>query len=178
MPGIALDPSFWSRVLATLIGTVAGFVFAIALFYITEHLKRSRDRTKIIAGLKREAAFNIGLCDVWLKAVADIRLKVAAADPAFFNYFDYSRALRIFVQEAVRAGILYDLLSDSELVDLDKSLLFLGPVSEQDINGKIAQWKAGAIATPVMSQALTFHEYAVTEARKAMERLRSKAAEA
>lgn len=176
MPAIALDASFWSRALATLVGTVAGFLFSIVLFYISERVKRSRDRKKIIAGLKREAAFNIGLCDAWLKAVADIRVKVAAGDAGFFNYLDYSRALRIFVQEAVRAGTLYDLLSDSELVDLDKSLRFLGPFSEQHINDKIAQWKSGAIAASDMSQALTFHEYAVTEARKAMERLRSKAA--
>ena len=178
MPAIALDASFWSRALATLIGTVAGFVFSILLFYISERIKRSRDQKKIIAGLKREAAFNIGLCDAWLKAIQDIRLKVAAGDAAFFHYFDYNRALRIFVQEALRAGILYDLLSDTELVDLDKSLLFLAFYEEQDINGRIAQWKAGTIAPPDLSQALTFHEHAVTDARKAMETLRSKAATA
>ena len=61
-------------------------------------------------------------------------------------------------------------------MDLDKSLLFLALVSEQDINGKIAQWKANGINASEMSQALTLHEYSVAEARKAMERLLSKAA--
>jgi len=178
MPAIALDASFWSHALATLVGTVAGFVFSILLFYISERVKRLRDQKKVIAGLKREAAFNIGLCEAWLKAIGDIRPKVAAGDLAFFDYFDYSRALRIFVQEALRAGILYDLLSDTELVDLDKSLLFLAFYWEQDINGKIAQWKAGTIAAPDMSQALTFHEHAVTEACKALETLRCKAGRA
>jgi hypothetical protein len=178
MPTISLDASFWSRALATLLGTVAGFVFSIGLFYISERVKRSRDKKKILAGLKREAAFNIGLCDVWLKGLADIRLKVAAADLSVFNYFDYSRALRIFVLEALRAGLLYDLLSDAELVELDKGLLFLGQVSEQDINGRIARWKAGNMAPAELSQALGLHEYAIGEARKAMDRLRVKAASA
>ena len=53
---------------------VAGFVFSIALFYITEAVKRSRDKKKIIAGLKREVAFNRGLCNAWLKSIGDIRL--------------------------------------------------------------------------------------------------------
>jgi len=176
MPALTLDASFWSRALATLVGTVAGFVFSIVLFYVSEYVKRSRERTKVIAGLKREAAFNIGLCDAWLKGIGDIRLKVAGGDQAVFNYIDYTRALRIFVQEAVRGGILYDLLTDGELVELDKSLRFFGSVSEQDINGKIEQWKTGSISAADMSKALTFHEYVVTEARKAMEQLRSKAA--
>ncbi len=178
MPTATLDASFWSRALATLLGTVAGFLFSIVVFYISEHVKRSRDRKKIIVGLKREAAFNIGLCDAWLKGVPDVRLKVAAGDQNFFNYFDYTRALRIFVQEAVRAGVLYDLLDDSELVDLDKSLLFLSPLSEGDMNGEIAQWKAGSFSAAELSKALSFHEYVVTESRKAMERLRIKAAAA
>jgi len=178
MPAVTLDASFWSRALATLVGTVAGFVFSIVLFYVSEHVKRSRERTKVVAGLKREAAFNISLCGAWLKAFGDIRLKVAAGDQAVFNYIDYTRALRIFVHEAVGAGILYDLLSDDELVEFDKSLRFFMPFSEQDINSKIQQWKTGGISAADMSQALTFHEYVVTEARKAMERLRSKAAAA
>jgi hypothetical protein len=174
---ITIDDSFWGRTIATLIGTIAGFIFSILLFYISERVKRSRDRQKIIQGLKREATFNVGMCDIWLKAISDIRLKVAAADIAVFYYFDYSRALRIFVQEAVRrAGVLYDLLNDAELVNLDKSLVFLNLLSEQDINSKIAQWKANTITPAAMSQALGFHEYAVTEARKAMEQLRFKMA--
>ena len=132
MPSVTLDASFWSRALATLVGTVAGFVFSIALFYISEHVRRSRDRAKIVVGLRREASFNVSLCDAWLKGFSDVRLKVAAADHNFFNYFDYTRALRIFVQEAVRAGVLYHLLSDAELVDVDKSLRFLGPAAEED----------------------------------------------
>jgi hypothetical protein len=178
MQTITLDSSFWGRVAATLVGTVAGFVFSIFLFYISEHVRRARDRKKIIAGLMREAAFNIGMCDVWLKGLAGVRLKVAASDLSFFDYFDYTRALRIFVQEAVKAGALYDVLNDSELVDLDKGLLFLSFASEQDINSKIAQWKAGTISSADMSHAITFHEYGVTEARKAMEQLRARASDA
>ena len=178
MLGVTLDASFWSRALATLMGTVAGFLFSIVVFYISEHVKRSRDRKKIIIGLKREAAFNLGLCDAWLKSIATVRLKLAADDHDFFNYFDYTRGLRVFVQEALRAGVLYDLLGDPDLVDLDKSLRFLSPQSEMDINGKITQWKDGAVAAADLSKALNFHEYAVTEARKAMERLGFKAAAA
>ena len=178
MPDITLDPSFWSRALATLIGTVAGFIFSIALFYISECVKRSQEKNKLIVHVKREAAFNVGLCDGWIKSLADIRLKVAASDRAFYNYLDYTRCMRVFTQEAFKAGVIYDLLSDAELIDLDKALRFLFQTAEQDINSKITQWKATLIAAPEMSQALTFHEFAVGEARKAIACLRDKAAAA
>lgn len=105
MPPLELDASFWSRVLSTLVGTVAGFAFSIVLFYLSSFVKRSRDRIKVISGLKREATFNSNLCDAWSSTFADIRLKMSANDrQAVFSYIDYTRALGIFTQEAVRAG--------------------------------------------------------------------------
>ncbi len=179
MPPLELDASFWSRALSTLVGTVAGFAFSIVLFYLSERAKRSRERAKIVAGLMREAAFNINLCEVWLATFNDIRLKMAADDlEGFFNYIDYTRALRIFTQEAMRAGLLYDLLGDKDLVELDKFLRFLLPLNEQDINAKVAGLKGGGISLPDMSKALTFHEYVVKEGRKAMEKLRARASQA
>jgi putative component of toxin-antitoxin plasmid stabilization module len=177
MPDLSLDASFWSRALATLVGTVAGFVFSIVIFYITESVKRSHERTKIVAGLNREATFNIGLCDTWLKGISELRLKVAAGNRNVFNYFDYTRALRIFVTEGLKAGILYELLSDAELVELDKALRFVGaPQSEQYINEKVAQWKVNQITPADFSAALDFHEYVIGEAKKGMTPVRDKTA--
>lgn len=175
---MTLDSSFWSRALATLLGTVAGFLFSIALFYISERVKRRHDRAKIMAGLKRETAFNIALCDAWLKGIGDIGLKVAAGDRNIVTYFDYTRALRIFVREAVTAGVLYDLLSDDELVALDKGLLFLGDFAEQDINKKVGLWKTEGegITAADMSQTLQLHQFGISEARRAMDQLRRKVA--
>lgn len=52
---------FWQQVWSTLVGTIAGFVFSIALFYLTDHIKRQRERAKIIKGLRRELKFDLAL---------------------------------------------------------------------------------------------------------------------
>ena len=102
---------FWQHVWSTLVGTAAGFIFAIALFYLTERIKRKRDRAKILKGLRRELKFDLGLHESWLKGIEDARPQVAAGDQNIFVYLDYSRFLSIFIVQAVRDGILYDLLT-------------------------------------------------------------------
>src|SRR5437016_8630695 len=113
---------FWQHVWSTLVGTAAGFIFAIALFYLTERIKRKRDRAKILKGLRRVLKFDLGLHESWLKGIEDARPQVAAGDQNIFVYLDYSRFLSIFIVQAVRDGILYDLLTDDELVGLDKAM--------------------------------------------------------
>jgi hypothetical protein len=175
-PVFVLDASFWSRALATLVGTVAGFLFSIVLFYVSESVKQSRGRKRIVDGLKREAAFNLSLCDSWLVAFSDMRPKIAAGDTSFLHYIDYSRILSIFVGEALKAGILYELLTDDSLVALDKWLRYFQGHSEREINSQIEQWKAGSISPLELSQALTFNEFAVKEGQKIMKTLSQVAA--
>jgi hypothetical protein len=161
--------TFWERVIATLVGTVAGFLFSIALFYLTEKFKRERERTKVLKGLRRELTFNLRLLESWLRGIETARPQVAAGDQNIYLYLDYSRVLRIFVQQAASAGLLYDLLADEELVALDKALRTCDVPAEQDFMQKLQQWKDGTIDNAQMFRTLEFHKYMTEACRKAME---------
>lgn len=160
---------FWQQVWSTLVGTVAGFVFAIALFYLTERIKRERDRAKILKGLRRELKFDLALFESWLKGIEDARPQVAAGDRNIWLYLDYTRFLSIFIGQAVRDGILYDLLTDDELVGLDKAMRSCNPGAEQEFFTKLNQWKAGQIDNADMFKTFEFNKFVVTTSKKALE---------
>ena len=84
IPEIGADSMFWQQVWSTLVGTVAGFVFSIVLFYLTERIKRSHDRAKTLKGLRRELQFDLALSASWLKGIEDARPQVAAGDKNIF----------------------------------------------------------------------------------------------
>lgn len=165
---------FWQQVWATLLGTVAGFMFSIALFYLTEHIKRQRDRAKILKGLRRELKFDVSLFESWLKGIEDARPQVAAGDHNIFLYLDYTRFLSIFIGQAVRDGILYDILTDDELVGLDKAMRSCNPGAEQEFFAKLNQWKAGQVDNAEMFKIFEFHKFVVATSKKALEAVAGK----
>lgn len=160
---------FWQQVWSTLLGTVAGFVFSIALFYLTERIKRQKDRTKILKGLRRELKFDLALFEFWLKGIEEARPQVAAGDRNIFLYLDYTRFLSIFIGQAVRDGILYDLLTDDDLVGLDKAMRSCNHVAEQEFFAKLNQWKANQIDNTEMFKTFEFHKFVVGTSKKALE---------
>jgi len=169
---------FWQQFSSTLVGTVAGFAFSIVLFYMTERIKRGHDRTKILKGLRRELQFDLALCASWLKGIEDARPQVGAGDKNIFLYLDYTRVLSIFIGQAVREGILYDLLTDDDLVGLDKVLKSSNLQAEQEFFNRLNQWKAGQIDNAEMFKTIEFHKYVVGASKKALEVVAAKIATA
>ena len=167
------ETAFWGQAAAALIGTVAGFAFSIVLVYLTEHIKRQRDRERVRKGLRRELQFDLALFTSWRAGIDDARLKVAAGDKAIYLYLDYTRVLSIFINQAVRDGLLYDLLTDDELVGLDKALRSSNPQAEQEFANRLTSWKAGEINNSEMFKTFEFHKYVVSTSKKAIEAVAS-----
>jgi hypothetical protein len=164
----------WQQVWSTLLGTVAGFVFSIALFYLTERVKHERDRKKILSGLKRELEFDVALHASWLKGLEEARPQVAAGDKNIFLYLEYTRILSVFLGQALRDGMLYDMLTDDELVGLDKALRNANPLAERDFTDRLEQWKTGQIDNGEMFKRLEFHKFVVGTSKTALEAVVSK----
>ena len=164
----------WGHVISTLLGTLAGFLFAIALFYITEHVKRKHDREKILKGLRRELSYDLGLFDSWLKGIDTARPQVAVGDKNIFLHIGYTTVLRIFIQQAIPAGLLYDLLTDQELVELDTALRTCDSAAEKDYLDKLSAWRSGAMSNEDMFKTFEFHKHLVTRSRQALAAVSSK----
>jgi hypothetical protein len=159
----------WELVIPTLVGTMAGFIFSIALFYCTEKIKQERDRRRILKNLMRELTFNLRLYDQWLKGIEQARPQVGAGDKNIFLYIDYTRIARTFIIQALPEGLLYDILADEDLLELDTALRLCNPNSVNDFSEALNQWKLGNIGNPEMFQKLEFHRRMIEEGRKAFD---------
>lgn len=113
-----------------------------------------------------------------MKGIEDARPQVAVGDKNIWLYLDYTRFLSIFIVQAVREGILYDLLTDDDLVGLDKAMRACNPGAEQEFAGRLNQWKAGQIDSAEMFKTFEFHKFVVTISKKALDTIAGKIADA
>jgi len=133
--------TFGQQILATLYGTIAGFVFAIVLYYVTDLIRINKTKNNLIKNLKREFEYNISLLEEWIKEIDRILLKISAHDEQVFSYLKYSYFQRLFLQECFRFGILYKSFNNEDISNLNTILLHFDINFENYINKIIGHWK-------------------------------------
>jgi len=132
--------TFSQQIIATFVGSLAGFIFAILLFYLTEHIKSRRQKSKSIAGLKKEFAYNFLLIDKWIDETEQILRKVASGDHDIFILYRLTDYQRLFTQLCFQQGILYDALDSKAIAELNSILIHFDMGTTQWLNGFINQW--------------------------------------
>jgi len=135
--------TFGQQVLASFVGTVFGFIFAIFLFLITEVIKSHLGKKTLRKHINREFEYDISLLQEWIDEIDKILRKIGANDPQIFSYLRYTFFQRFFVQEAFRSGIMYNALNNEQISNLNTILLHFDTGIEQYLNGAIQQWKTG-----------------------------------
>jgi len=161
--------TFGENVCATLIGTVAGFLFSIALFYVREKVKHTREREKTIKNLRREFVYDVGLLGEWVRNLTTARAQVAAGTNVF-RTIPYTRFSRAFVQEAFRSGIIFEIFNDEEVASIDELLGFFWTGGEQFVNDKLAKWdyKREEISAKEVVDMLQFNIEKIEEHQKTL----------
>ena len=141
---------FGDYVLASLIGTVAGFIFSIFLFYLTEKWKRHQAKGTIIKGLKNEYEFNLSLLRQWLNVIETILRQNSSNVNNLTEHYGklkYSSYQRYFLNHYFSAGHLYDVLTSDDLVYLDAVLTHFSGFQEDFLNNIIAGKGPGESST-------------------------------
>lgn len=147
---------FGEQILATLIGSFAGFVLAIILFYITEKIKNSSTKTGILKSLKREFQYNLALIDEWLNNIDKILRQITANDLQVYSYLKYSGFQLFFLQTAFQWGILYNLVENEDIGKLNNILSHCSLLTENYVMDKINLWKSRQID---QKEALSIFEF-------------------
>jgi hypothetical protein len=122
---------FWQQVLSTLIGTFAGFLLSLALFYLTETWKNSRTRKDLGANIAKEIQFNLDFLTQYKTDFEKMLRQVTAGDKQIFTVFRHNKLQRLFLQEAFQKGLLYKNLSTDEVVAVDAMLSYFLPYRDQ-----------------------------------------------
>ena len=137
--------TFTQQIIATVLGTVFGFVFALVLFYLTEKLKGKRERKNLLRNLRRELQYDLDLISKWIEELDKLLRKVSAQDLEVFAYLRYSDYQRLFINMCFARGILYDIVDNEHIAQLNTVLLHLNVNVEGFVNNSIQQWKKGEV---------------------------------
>lgn len=133
--------TFLQQVLASFVGSLFGFIFAIILFLVTVTIKEQFDKRTLLKHLKREFEYDISLLQEWIEEVDKILRKITANDLQVYTYLRYTFFQRSFMQEAFRSGMMYRSLNNEEISNLNNVLSHCDTGIEQYVNGAIQQWK-------------------------------------
>ncbi len=114
--------TFEQQSLATFIGALAGFVFSIFLFYLTEKWKNNKANKDLSNNLQRELAYNSNFIESYKEDFEKLIRKIAANDRQIFTIFRFNKLQRLFLFESFNKGLLYKYLNSDEINDLDGML--------------------------------------------------------
>lgn len=123
--------TFWEQTSSTLIGVIAGFIFSIVLFYLTERWKNSRINKDLSNNLQKEFDFNINFLENYKDDFDKLIRKITANDKQVFTIFRFDKLQRLFILEAFNKGLLYKYLTSEEINDLDSMLNYFLPAMNQ-----------------------------------------------
>lgn len=110
--------TFRQQIIATLIGTFSGFGFGLALFYITSKLEKRRKRRQLVKDLLKEAK-----CSLlhYLRQAASIHGLISSNRYELLKTLPFDILFRVkksFQEKSFEDGVIYELLSETEIFDL------------------------------------------------------------
>lgn len=131
----------------TVWSTFVGFVFSIALFYITSTLTKWRQKKELKLNLKREIELNIFYLGKLVSKLEGVVQKMSVGNLHIFEYFKYDAFERYFISQYYQQGYLLHRMNDKELNNLGTILQKMNPGSGDFINDVIRRWKAEPTTT-------------------------------
>ena len=158
--------SFW--------GSFFGFVFALALFYITEWIKSYRFKKQLKKYLVKEFKFNLLLFEEWKQTIERMLRGIAAQDRQTYGYLRYSEIVTYFLQRSYQEGIITDIIKDEDIKDLSNLLSMININAETYVNKHLIDWKSGSIDQKNITQKLNHELDELNKHRKLIEGLMDK----
>jgi len=156
--------TFKEQIIATFIGSLLAFIFAIILFLITNRLTAKKARKSYKKLLKREFSYNIELLQKWLNEINDTLGKISADDKNIFKYFKYTYFQVYFLNECFKYGIVYELFKkDKDIAKLNAMLGFFSIGGEQLINNTITSWKTNQIDKKAITTKMQYEKTKIDE---------------
>ena len=116
--------TFEQQIISTFIGALAGFIFSIFLFYLTEKWKNSKIHRDLSTNLQKEFDYNINFLENYEAEFGKLIRKVTANDKQIFTIFRFNKLQRLFLLEAFNKGLLYKYLSPDDINELDAMLSY------------------------------------------------------
>jgi hypothetical protein len=133
--------SFWQNVESTALGATLGFVFSIALFYLSQKVSRSTWRRDSRKSFSKELEFNRKYIETQLGALDKTIERIANDEREVFPPVRFSGMRTIAYGQFVGSGYIWDDLRPEDVAQLDEMLWNTGPAAEQLVFQAVEAWR-------------------------------------
>ena len=96
--------TYRQQIIATLIGTFAGFVGSLILFWIKEAFQKRKQEKSLVKHLRYELDYNINLLTKYEKDLTQSIEAVGADSRSVFSTIEYAKVARFFSIQFYREG--------------------------------------------------------------------------
>ncbi|MCX6841319.1 MAG: hypothetical protein NTX53_03405 [candidate division WOR-3 bacterium] len=164
--------TFSQSLASTLVGTVAGFVFSILLFYLSENWRRRHAKTVLMRNLRKELEFDIEHAASLLDVLQGTTAKVATGEKDLMPYFQYEVFQSFYLGQVYREGYLYDAFDMKSVRSIDEMFRFLQNAGA-NVNKSIEDFKSGTREANEVRRDIEFHIAKLKEYRDLLHSLRN-----
>ena len=137
--------TFGQQVIATLIGTVSGFLLSICLFYLKEKWTRHSALKLLQKNVINEIDFNIKLLSQVLNDLKKCIEKVTVNDQLVYCNVNYGRFGRFFLQSYYQSGYISDKWDLNDIDKLDHILIYYNVGSDTYVLHGLENWRNGSL---------------------------------
>ena len=158
--------TFSQQLLATLIGTFAGFCGSLILFGIKEAFQYWRKGKVLINNLSCEFDYNINLLNKHEAILTECLEKIAAESKTVYCSIEYTHIARFFAIQFYSQGLLFKYLHSEDMKRWNDSLAILSVGSETYVLETLDKWRKSEIAKSEASLAVEQERKNVRYARE------------
>ncbi len=157
--------TFTQQLLATLLGTCAGFCGSLILFWIKEAWQNHRKKKAIIKNLDYEFDYNINLLNKYDKELTGCLEKIAADSKVVYSSIQYSKIFKYFANQFYAEGLFSKYLHPEDLKRWNDFLTTLSPGSETYFLEMLEKWRKSETTKADMHAAVEQERTNVRDAR-------------
>ena len=137
--------TFGEQVVATMIGSIAGFIFSLCLFYLKEKWAKSATKKFLEKNVITELDYNIMLLSKVKDGIQKCIEKVTVGDKDIYCQMNYSRFGRFFIQAYYQNGFIFNHWKTEDIDKLDAMLITFTENTDRYILRTMKDYRVGNI---------------------------------
>jgi len=164
--------TYTQQIIATLIGTIAGFAGSLVLFWIKELHQNNKRQKSLVKNLRFELDYNVNLLNKYETDLTQCIEAVSADSKSVFTTIQYDKIAHFFAIQFYREGLITKYLHPEDMKRWNDFLSSLSEGSEEYIEDILKKWRDSNIEKEKVFKALKNERAQVKYAREMSEYLK------
>ena len=132
---------FWEYLIATLIGTIAGFIFSLTLFWLKERSKKKSNINNLLKNLRYEFEYNLNLFRKYSQKLTECIEAVNSGNHSVYLQLDYNFVASYFSLQFYREGLASKYLHYEDMKRWNDFVSNHSSGAEQYVFDTIENWR-------------------------------------